>query len=63
MFDPDKMRVLIVGYHLRDWVVFHRTIDEINCRRSNVEFHIVEPHEGFHPYFTGCANRNSHGLP
>jgi len=56
MFDPDKMRVLIVGYHLRDWVVIHRTIDEINCRRLNVEFHIVEPHDGFQPYFTGCAN-------
>jgi glycosyltransferase involved in cell wall biosynthesis len=55
ILDPDKMRVLVVGFHMRDWVVIHRTIDEINCRRLNVEFHIVEPHDGFRPYFTGCA--------
>jgi glycosyltransferase involved in cell wall biosynthesis len=56
ILDPDKMRVLVVGFHMRDWVVIHRTIDEINYRRLNVEFHIVEPHDGFRPYFTGCAN-------
>jgi glycosyltransferase involved in cell wall biosynthesis len=55
MLDPAKMRVLIVGHHMRDWNVIHRTIDEINHRRLNVEFHVVTA-EPFFPYFVGCAN-------
>jgi glycosyltransferase involved in cell wall biosynthesis len=51
----DKMRVLIVGHHMRDWFVIHRTIDEINRRGLSVEFHLVTD-ERFFPYFTGCAN-------
>jgi glycosyltransferase involved in cell wall biosynthesis len=56
MLNPAKMLLLIVGHYMRDWVVIHRTIDEINQRGLNVEFHVVEPHDGFRPYFTGCAN-------
>lgn len=55
MLDPDKMCVLIVGHHLRDWLVIHRVIDEINHRKLDIEFHVVTD-EQFLPYFTGCAN-------
>ena len=55
MLDPDKMRLLIVGEHLRDWLVIHRVIDEINHRGLDVEFHVVT-NERFFPLFSGCAN-------
>lgn len=55
MLDPDKMRVLIVGEYMRDWLTIHRTIDEINRRGLDVEFHVVT-NERFFPYFNGCAN-------
>src|SRR5215831_8587840 len=51
----DKLRVLTVGHHRRDWVVIHRTIDEINRRGLDVEFHVVTA-EHFFPYLTGCDN-------
>ena len=57
--DPDKMRVLIVGDHMRDWLVIHRAIDEINHRGLDVEFHVVT-HERNFPYFNGCANLTYH---
>jgi glycosyltransferase involved in cell wall biosynthesis len=55
ILDPDKMRVLIVGQHMRDWDMIHKTIDEINHRELNVEFHVVTD-KRFFSYFTGCAN-------
>ena len=54
-----KMRVLIVGEHMRDWLVIHRTVDEINNRGLDVEFHIVT-NERLFPYLTGCANLTYH---
>jgi len=51
----DKLRVLTVGHHMRDWVVIHRTIDEISRRGLDVEFHVVTA-EHFFPYLTGCDN-------
>jgi glycosyltransferase involved in cell wall biosynthesis len=53
--ESDRMRVLIVGEHLRDWLVIHRAIDEINQRGLDVEFHLVTEERIF-PYFTGCDN-------
>ena len=55
MMDPDKMRILIVGEHMRDWLVIHRIIDEVDHRGLDVEFHVVT-NERFFPYFDGCAN-------
>jgi glycosyltransferase involved in cell wall biosynthesis len=55
MLSPGKLRVLTVGHHMRDWVVIHRTIDEINRRRLDVEFHVVTA-EHFFPYLIGCDN-------
>jgi glycosyltransferase involved in cell wall biosynthesis len=49
------MRVLIVGEHMRDWVVMHRVIDEINKRGLDIEFHLVIKENDL-AYFTGCAN-------
>src|SRR5207245_294773 len=60
MLSPDKLRVLIVGHHMRDWVVIHRTIDEINRRALDVEFHAVTVEYCF-PYFTGCAALSERG--
>jgi glycosyltransferase involved in cell wall biosynthesis len=51
----EKMRVLIVGEHLRDWLVMHKAIDEINRRGLDIEFHVVT-NIRFFPYFNGCAN-------
>ena len=55
MLDPDKMRMLVVGEHMRDWLVIHRTIDEINHRGLNVQFDVVT-NERLFPYLNGCAN-------
>jgi glycosyltransferase involved in cell wall biosynthesis len=52
---PDKLRVLTVGHHRRDWFVIHRTIDEIKLRGLNVEFHVVTAEHIF-PYLFGCDN-------
>jgi hypothetical protein len=50
---------LVVGEHLRDWFVIHKTIDEISYRGLDVEFHIVTSERLF-PYLTGCANTVYH---
>ena len=55
ILEPIGLRVLIVGEHMRDWLVIHRAIDEINHRGLNVEFHVVTDERIF-PYFNGCAN-------
>jgi glycosyltransferase involved in cell wall biosynthesis len=52
---PDKLRLLTVGHNMRDWIVIHRTIDEINRRGLDAEFHVVTD-ERFFPYLTGCDN-------
>ena len=57
--DLKKIRVLIVGEMWRDWLVMHRTIDAINFRGLNVEFHVVTS-ERFFPYFNGCSNTVLH---
>lgn len=54
-FSPDKLRVLTVGHNMRDWIVIHRTIDEINRRGLDTEFHVVTD-EHFFPYLNGCDN-------
>jgi glycosyltransferase involved in cell wall biosynthesis len=59
MLDPDKMRILIVGEHMRDWLVIHRTIDEVNHRALDIEFHVVTS-ERYFPYLNGCANVTYH---
>lgn len=55
ILERDRMRALIVGEHMRDWFVMHKTIDEINHQGLDVEFHLVTD-ECFFPYFNGCAN-------
>jgi glycosyltransferase involved in cell wall biosynthesis len=52
---PDRMRLLIVGEHMRDWFAMHKVIDEINHRGLDVEFHVVT-NERYFPYFNGCTN-------
>ena len=59
MLDPNKMRVLIVGEYKRDWLAIRKTIDEINRRGLDVEFHVVSNERVF-PYFNGCANLVCH---
>jgi hypothetical protein len=53
-FGTDGLRVLIVGEHMRDWLVIHRAIDDINHRGLDVEFLLVTDERIF-PYFNGCA--------
>jgi glycosyltransferase involved in cell wall biosynthesis len=53
--DRDRVRLLTVGDHMRDWVALHRIIDECNTRDLPVQFDIVARRE-YWPYLTGCAN-------
>jgi glycosyltransferase involved in cell wall biosynthesis len=55
MLNVGKMRILVVGEHMRDWLAIHRVIDAVNLRGLDVEFHVVT-NERFFPYFNGCAN-------
>ena len=57
--ETGRMRILIVGEHLRDWLTIHRTIDESNHRGLDVEFHVVT-NERLYPYLIGCANLKYH---
>jgi glycosyltransferase involved in cell wall biosynthesis len=58
-FDRSRTRILMVGDHLRDWNAMHQVIDEVNCLRLGVEFHVVTSKENF-AYLTGCANTVFH---
>jgi glycosyltransferase involved in cell wall biosynthesis len=53
--DRPRLQLLIVGEHLRDWMVTHKVIDEINYLRIPVDFHVVTKPELF-AYFNGCVN-------
>jgi glycosyltransferase involved in cell wall biosynthesis len=55
----NKLRLLIVGEHLRDWDVMHRVIDEAFRNYLDVQFDVVTRSE-FFPYFTGCSNITLH---
>lgn len=51
----NKLRLLSVGVHMRDWDVMHRTIDEAHRAHLDIQFDVVANSE-FFPYFTGCSN-------
>jgi glycosyltransferase involved in cell wall biosynthesis len=51
----DKLRLLIVGDHMRDWEVMHRVIDEARYSNLDIRFDVVTRPEYF-AYFTGCSN-------
>ena len=53
--DANKMRVVIVGEHMRDWLVIHKVIDAINRRSINIDFHVVTS-ERYFRYLNGCDN-------
>jgi glycosyltransferase involved in cell wall biosynthesis len=55
----NRLKLLIVGHHMRDWESIHRVIDEVHHRKINVIFHAVIPRDHY-PYFTGCANVTLH---
>jgi len=58
-----RVRLIIVGEHMRDWEASHRIIDECNARNLPVQFDAVLP-QALWPVFTGCANtRLRTGLP
>jgi glycosyltransferase involved in cell wall biosynthesis len=58
-----RVRLIIVGEHMRDWEASHRIIDECNARQLPVQFDAVLP-RALWPVFTGCANTRLHtGLP
>jgi glycosyltransferase involved in cell wall biosynthesis len=59
----EKLRVLSVGDHMRDWDLMHRVIDEVDRRRLEITFDVVTKPE-FFPYFTACKNVVLHsGIP
>ena len=51
----EKLRLLSVGDHMRDWEVMHRVIDAVDRKGLEITFDIVTKPE-FFPYFTGCQN-------
>jgi glycosyltransferase involved in cell wall biosynthesis len=51
----DKLKLLFVGDHLRDWDVAHRVIDEVHRNHLDVHFDVVTRSDLF-PFFTGCSN-------
>jgi glycosyltransferase involved in cell wall biosynthesis len=55
----DRLRLLIVGDHMRDWDVAHRVIDEAHHNDLDIHFDVVAP-AGVFPYFTGCLNVTLH---
>ena len=55
----DKLRLLIVGEHMRDWDAMHRVIDEAKRSNLDIRFDVVTRSE-FFPYFTGCSNVTLH---
>jgi glycosyltransferase involved in cell wall biosynthesis len=58
-----RVRLIIVGDHMRDWEASHRIIDQCNARKLPVQFDTVIRQELW-PVFTGCANTRLHtGLP
>jgi glycosyltransferase involved in cell wall biosynthesis len=59
----EKLRVLSVGDHQRDWELMHRVIDVVNRNRLKITFDVVTKPE-FFAYFTGCQNVVLHsGIP
>ena len=55
----NKLKLLIVGKHMRDWEVMHRVIDEAHRDNLDIHFEVVVPSQHF-PYFTGCSNVTLH---
>jgi glycosyltransferase involved in cell wall biosynthesis len=65
-FSPDKrpigrprLRLLIVGEHMRDWQVIHTVIDTTNGLHLPVSFDVVTAERNF-AHFTGCENTSLH---
>ena len=57
--DTERIRLLFVGEHMRDWEVMHRVMDECYYRHVPVDFDIVTK-ESFCAKFTGCMNATFH---
>jgi glycosyltransferase involved in cell wall biosynthesis len=57
--DRKRIRLIMVGEHMRDWAAWRQIIDECNARKLRVQFDIVvEPTR--RPIFAGCANTRLH---
>jgi len=54
-----RVRLLIVGEHMRDWEASHRIIDECNARNLPVQIDAVIG-QVLWPFLTGCANTRLH---
>jgi glycosyltransferase involved in cell wall biosynthesis len=59
--DPQqrRIRLIIVGDHMRDWEASRRIIDECNACRFPVQFDVVI-RQAMWPVFAGCANTRLH---
>jgi glycosyltransferase involved in cell wall biosynthesis len=53
--NPGRLRLLIVGSHMRDWNVIHGVIDRSNQIGLPIDFHVVTGEQYF-PYLTCCEN-------
>ena len=57
--DRNRLMILIVGEHLRDWELMHKVIDNSNNLKLPIDFHVVTKKE-LSAYFTGCSNTTFH---
>jgi glycosyltransferase involved in cell wall biosynthesis len=57
--DHNRLMILLVGEHLRDWELMHRVIDNSNNLKLPIDFHVVTKKE-LSTYFTGCSNTTFH---
>ena len=54
-----RVRLILVGHHMRDWEATRRIIDECNKRKLPVQIDVVLERAHW-PIFTGCANVRLH---
>jgi glycosyltransferase involved in cell wall biosynthesis len=54
-----KLKLLIVGEHMRDWEIAHRVIDQAKYNNLDIDFDVVTKPDLF-PYLTGCTNVTLH---
>lgn len=58
-FQRRRVRMIMVGDHMRDWEAAHQIIDQCNARRLPVEFNVVIK-QSLWPIFIGCGNTRLH---
>jgi glycosyltransferase involved in cell wall biosynthesis len=54
-----RLKLIAVGYTMRDWTAMHQIIDECRIRKLPIDFDVVAPSHCA-PYLVGCTNARLH---